>query len=92
MNKTKNYKQVAERDNSLCRVCGKPSSDIHHIVYRSHGGTNDIRNLIALCRGCHDNAHKDEKVMREYLMGLQREIYGRFDVDDVKKKNKWERS
>ena len=30
---------------------------IHHIVFRSHGGSNDPANLITLCWRCHAEAH-----------------------------------
>lgn len=33
--------------------------DIHHILYKSQGGTDDINNLIGLCRDCHDQAHQE---------------------------------
>ena len=43
-----------------CEICGKKAVDIHHIKYRSQGGGNEIENLIALCRKCHDRAHSGE--------------------------------
>jgi 5-methylcytosine-specific restriction endonuclease McrA len=43
-----------------CQVCGGTAVDIHHIVYKSHGGSDDVSNLIALCRNCHNKAHKLE--------------------------------
>jgi len=62
-----NYKQkyikyfdYTPDENILCEVCGKVAVDIHHIVYRSQGGTDDIENLIALCRSCHNKAHNNE--------------------------------
>lgn len=33
--------------------CGKPSSEPHHIVPLSAGGTNHWDNLRALCKSCH---------------------------------------
>jgi 5-methylcytosine-specific restriction endonuclease McrA len=41
----------------LCEVCGAVAVDIHHIRFKSQGGTDKINNLIALCRHCHDVAH-----------------------------------
>jgi len=46
-----------EQDTILCERCCCRAGDIHHIVYRSHGGGDGFRNLIALCRRCHDWAH-----------------------------------
>ena len=61
-----NYKKVylkhfgyGEQSYIPCEVCGSPSADIHHINYRSRGGTNDITNLMALCRYHHDMAHEE---------------------------------
>ena len=33
---------------------------IHHIVYRSHGGTDDIKNCMSLCVKCHSRAHNSK--------------------------------
>ena len=49
----------------LCEVCGKVAVDIHHILFKSQLGTDEIENLIALCRDCHDIAHG--KVKNETL-------------------------
>lgn len=58
---------VGDQDIVLCEMCSKVAVDIHHIYPRSMGKTfihnrlpvdiNDISNLIALCRGCHEDAH-----------------------------------
>jgi len=43
----------------MCEACGKPAVDIHHI----HGRGKDkdvIKNLMALCRTCHDRAHSSK--------------------------------
>jgi hypothetical protein len=63
-----NVKQfVLCRDNHTCQKCfGKkrdPLLHVHHIIFRSDGGTNSPDNLITLCKTCHDNLHlhKDAK-------------------------------
>jgi len=49
-----------------CEMCGKGAVDIHHIKPRSFFGSKEktaqdkIENLIALCRGCHDDAHNNK--------------------------------
>ncbi|URD51674.1 HNH endonuclease [Chroococcidiopsis sp. CCNUC1] len=46
--------KVLQRDNRQCQVCGKEhSGQVHHILPRSQGGTNDLANLITLCGKCH---------------------------------------
>ncbi len=55
-----------------CEVCGAKSVDIHHIEPRSKFGSktkeeqDNINNLIALCRECHDKAHTYE-YSKEFL-------------------------
>lgn len=42
-----------------CEDCGKflRAHNVHHIVHRKHGGTNDPTNLRLVCAACHDLAH-----------------------------------
>lgn len=72
MNYIKKYRKhynIGDQDILLCKVCGQIVADIHHIVYRSQGGTDDISNLIQLCRHCHEQAHK-KILTKEYLCSL----------------------
>ena len=50
---------ILHRDNYTCQYCGKKHTrlEVHHIIYRSKGGTDDEKNLIALCKKCHDAVH-----------------------------------
>lgn len=46
------------RDNYTCQLCRKSIKDkvilrVHHIVYRSMGGTNRMKNLATVCDKCH---------------------------------------
>ena len=45
----------------LCEGCGRLACDIHHLTFRSHQGKDNIENLIALCRDCHNAAHSNPK-------------------------------
>lgn len=60
------YAAVAERSKGLCEGCGrKPATEMHHRLYRSQGGRDEITNLLHLCgRGnhtqCHGIAHTGE--------------------------------
>ena len=50
---------VLHRDNYTCQCCGKKHVrlEVHHIIFRSMGGTDDERNLITLCEKCHKMVH-----------------------------------
>ncbi len=49
---------VRDRDGHCCRWCGERYGvEIHHIVYRSQGGTHDTSNLVCLCGRCHRAVH-----------------------------------
>ena len=52
-------REVLERDGWRCRECGKPGRlEVHHLEPLHKGGSNDVGNLVALCRGCHIAAHR----------------------------------
>jgi len=48
---------IFERDRFRCRGCAKSADEIHHMVFRSQGGSDDPSNLVAVCRNCHEQAH-----------------------------------
>lgn len=58
-----NLKQyVLNRDCYLCQICRKKSKQstklhVHHIVFKSNGGTDIKDNLITLCEHCHNKLH-----------------------------------
>ena len=47
------------RDKYTCQVCKAKNTrlEVHHIKYRSQGGTDDLDNLITLCEECHKKVH-----------------------------------
>lgn len=53
---------ILSRDNYTCQYCkGKSKNsklEIHHIIFRSKGGSDEKENLITLCKTCHDDLHK----------------------------------
>lgn len=55
---------VLNRDNYKCQHCKGKSKDskleVHHIVYRSNGGSDEQENLITLCSTCHYKLHHGE--------------------------------
>jgi hypothetical protein len=60
---TKAY--ILTRDGYTCQNCKDKTKDsrleVHHIVFRRNGGSDEHDNLITLCKTCHDNLH-DGKV------------------------------
>lgn len=66
----KNFRKhynIAENEVFMCQYCnGAPAVDIHHICYKSQGGSDDVDNLIGLCRLHHDEAH-EKKITADQL-------------------------
>ena len=56
---TKAY--VLSRDNYTCQHCKGKNKDskleVHHIIFRRDGGSDEQENLITLCKTCHDKLH-----------------------------------
>lgn len=53
-------RQVRARSGGQCEaaiqaVCAYTASDIHHRKSRARGGSNDLKNLLHVCRACHRN-------------------------------------
>ena len=55
---------VLDRDKHTCQHCKGKTKDsslhVHHIVFRSNGGSDEAENLITLCKVCHERLHKGE--------------------------------
>lgn len=50
---------LLERAGYLCEICREWKVEHrHHKLRRSHGGTNDLDNLLALCLACHERVHR----------------------------------
>ena len=62
---TKAY--VLNRDGYTCQQCNGKSKDkklvVHHIIFRSNGGSDEADNLIVLCETCHDKIHSGQIVL-----------------------------
>lgn len=44
-----------------CSIClERAPLDLHHLIPRSEGGSNDEENLIVLCGNCHDRYHRQK--------------------------------
>jgi 5-methylcytosine-specific restriction endonuclease McrA len=50
--------RILKRDSWRCQLCGGMNRlEVHHQVFRSHGGGDAEENLITLCRACHSTLH-----------------------------------
>lgn len=58
---------ILHRDNYTCQCCGKKNCrlEVHHIKFRSNGGTDDEENLITLCEDCHKGVHAGTIVLNK---------------------------
>ena len=56
---------ILNRDNYTCQICGKKNTrlEVHHVIFRSQGGTDDENNLITLCEDCHSAIHDGKIVL-----------------------------
>ena len=56
--------KILKRMKMECSSCGwnKCMGDLHHIIHRENGGTDDHSNLTYLCPNCHREIHSDLSV------------------------------
>jgi hypothetical protein len=57
---------ILNRDEYRCQKCKtkKGKLHVHHIVFRSNGGTDTPDNLITLCEECHTKLHNGEFIIK----------------------------
>lgn len=58
---------ILHRDNYTCQCCGKKNCrlEVHHVKFRSNGGTDDEENLLTLCEDCHKGVHDGTIVLNK---------------------------
>lgn len=71
-----------------CKLCSKvtTSLELHHIIPRVKGGTDDENNLIKICIECHGKVHNVDFSKRDGLISLgieKRKIKNKEDYDWV---------
>lgn len=61
--------KILTRSNKGCSICGwnEATCDIHHIIPKSKGGSNEHNNLIIVCPNCHRIIHTTDKYSQEFL-------------------------
>lgn len=69
----KSYENIRQyvlyRDHCTCQLCGAKNVplEIHHIRFRSKGGTDTVTNLITLCTNCHSpENHKEGGILYDW--------------------------
>ncbi|MGW8300440.1 MAG: HNH endonuclease [Desulfobacterales bacterium] len=67
--------QVFDRDNWECLRCDCDNQTLHaHHLYYEKGKDPweyDLKDIVTLCRKCHDKLHSDEEIMQEYTRELR---------------------
>lgn len=61
---------VFARDHYTCQACKKKGRilNTHHIIYRSHGGSNRASNLISVCTDCHTHEnHQKGAILWQWM-------------------------
>lgn len=76
----------------MCCLCGKLHSvQLHHIVPKEDGGTDDIDNAIPLCPNCHDEVHgrtASGRTTRTYSAS-ELKAHRQRTVETVRKRGAW---
>lgn len=59
----KGWERIAAAKMGPCRVCSTRGAigqyiDLHHLVFREHGGGDVEANIVPLCWKCHDAVHR----------------------------------
>lgn len=77
--------QILLRDNFRCQEKGcsyYKHLEVHHIIPRSKGGSDDPENLITLCQRCHDKKHGRHRKQENHRFKHSRR-------NRRKKRNRW---
>lgn len=66
---------VFARDEYTCQCCKKSNKKIriHHILYKSKGGTDRVDNLITVCEDCHSpENHQEGGILYDWMLKRKR--------------------
>ena len=73
---------VYDQQHGKCLMCNNNIEPYHHIVPRSQGGSNTMKNIAGLCEGCHEKVHTSPKAkaqLEELKAGILKR-YGALSV------------
>lgn len=79
---------ILKRDHYICQWCGKPAKEVHHKIRLSPSNIGDVRitmnpdNLISLCRDCHMDEHRQEKIAGTKTKQTKRDCGDDFFFDE----------
>lgn len=86
---------IFARDSYTCQICKVPKKilQIHHIIYKSHGGTDCLDNLITICKNCHTpQNHRKGKILWKLMQeGKRMPHYKEFPFMNILRKRIIER-
>ena len=70
---------IFERDQHICQLCGWKRKDskieVHHIIFRENGGSEEHTNLVTLCHTWHFALHHDQ-ITKKKLKVLKGKVKG----------------
>lgn len=70
--------KIFKRMGLPCSCCGFYVKgimfDIHHIIPRAKGGSNDMSNLTYICPNCHRIAHTDISLLKKPLVSVEQQL------------------
>jgi 5-methylcytosine-specific restriction endonuclease McrA len=75
------YNKMVERYGNYCLTCGHTPIAAHHLIFRSHIGTGNWRNLAPLCIVCHGRVHKEFSFAEELRDTRRTELGPHFGKD-----------
>ncbi len=59
---------IGEQDCAICECCqASPVVWVHHLLYLSMGGSDDITNLLGTCDSCHKKFHLTDMDTTEWM-------------------------
>lgn len=95
---------VLARDGYECRFCGMTDTqhsevngaglDVHHIIPREDGGKDEVDNLVALCKSCHNTMETlHGKAMTELQSDSEvvESVVGVLERLEAEERNNWAR-
>lgn len=91
------FRKVAQpvrfEDGFRCVKCKKGGrgieTHVHHIIPLARGGTNNVANLVLLCRSCHQKQHPDFKISQS-IDSSKKKHFGIDNAANIYIKNKSE--